>query len=127
MTSRHDAFQANVNAILQQNINLFQGRASLTGAAPVYAPDNSYTSIATGAVQTISNGLDLQGEADIKIDGMSLKDFMKNVTLRLNLMVPNPELEQQWNELRTLGEAYRACEKECQDKAKVWDILKRDN
>jgi hypothetical protein len=58
---------------------------------------------------------------------MSLKDIMKQVTLRLNLMVPNPEIEKQWDELRTLGEAYRACEKECLEKAKVWDILKRDN
>jgi hypothetical protein len=71
-------------------------------------------------------GLTLTGNADIKFGNVSLKDFMEQVSLRLNMMVPNPELERQWDELRTLGETYRAVEKECMDKAKVWDILKRD-
>jgi hypothetical protein len=100
--------------------------AAATGAAPAYAPNNSNYSFTTAGTVTgasYNQGLDLRGDADIKIDGMSLKDFMK----RLNLMVPNPEIEKQWDELRTLGEAYRAVEKECLEKAKVWDILKRDN
>ena len=101
----------------------------LTGAAPVYAPNNGYT-FSSGAVGspvvTADTGITLSGNADIKFGNVSLKDFMQQVTLRLNMMVPNPQLERQWDELRTLGEAYRACEKECLEKAKVWDILKRD-
>lgn len=86
---------------------------------------SSYSFAPAGA--NIANvGLDLRNGADIRIDGLSLKDFMQQVSLRLNMMVPNPQLEREWDELRTLGEAYRACEKECMDKAKVWDILKRE-
>ena len=96
-----------------------------SGAAQV-SSNYSFTTAGTLTASNYNAGLDLKGDADIKIDGMSLKDFMKQVTLRLNMMVPHPELERQWDELRTLGEAYRACEKECLDKAKVWDILKRD-
>ena len=105
------------------------GQILTTGTVQAYAPNNaSFQFQPQGTVSSLpmSQGLELRGDADIKIDGLSLKDFMKQVTLRLNMMVPHPELERQWDELRTLGEAYRACEKECLDKAKVWDILKRD-
>jgi hypothetical protein len=101
----------------------------LTGAVPAYSPNNSYTFAATSVASPFiaaETGLTLTGNADIKFGNVSLKDFMEQVSLRLNMMVPNPELERQWDELRTLGETYRAVEKECMDKAKVWDILKRD-
>jgi hypothetical protein len=102
----------------------------LTSAAQAYVPNTTYTFAATSVASpfvTAETGLTLTGNADIKFGNVSLKDFMEKVSLRLNMMVPNPELERQWDELRTLGEAYRAVEKECMDKAKVWDILKRDN
>jgi hypothetical protein len=97
-------------------------------AASGYSANYQFSSTGHTVGSTLNNsGLDLRNGADLKIDGVSLKDFMQQVTLRLNMMVPNPEIEKQWDELRTLGEAYRAVEKECLEKAKVWDILKRDN
>jgi hypothetical protein len=95
---------------------VYSARAAVNGAYSFAPAGNNIASV----------GLDLRNGADVKIDGLSLKDFMQQVSLRLNLMVPNPQLEREWDELRTLGEAYRACEKECMDKAKVWDILKRE-
>jgi hypothetical protein len=107
---------------------LTTGSVISSGAASSgYAASFQIAPTGTLTASNYNAGLDLRGDADILIAGMSLKDFMKQVTLRLNLMVPNPEIEKQWDELRTLGEAYRAVEKECLEKAKVWDILKRDN
>lgn len=62
---------------------------------------------------------------DIKIGDTSLSQFMSDVSKRLAIMVPDPRLEQEWEELRELGDRYRALEKECLDKAKVWGILER--
>ena len=76
---------------------------------------------------TISaNGqMELRGDnADIKINDVSLSDWMKTVEQRLNILRPNPKLEAEWDELRELGERYRELEKQCQEKAKMWNKLK---
>jgi len=63
-------------------------------------------------------------DADIDINGKSLKDWMEKVEERLNILTPNPELEKEWDELRRLGERYRKLEKKCKEKAEVWNKLK---
>lgn len=64
-------------------------------------------------------------DADIDINGKSLKTWMEKVEERLNLLTPNPELEQEWDELRELGQRYRELEKQCKEKAEVWNKLKQ--
>ncbi len=69
--------------------------------------------------------LSLQGkDADIDINGRSMSDWMTKVEERLNIMTPNPELEQEWDELRRLGERYRKLEKKCREKSEMWQKLK---
>lgn len=69
--------------------------------------------------------LELQGEdADIKVNGRSLMDAIDALEQRLNILVPNPELEAEWDELRELGERYRALEKQCTEKGNMWKKLK---
>lgn len=69
--------------------------------------------------------IELKGEdADIMINGKSLKEAIENIEQRLNLLTINVELEKEWAELRELGERYRALEKEIKVKMKTWDILK---
>jgi hypothetical protein len=63
-------------------------------------------------------------KADIKMGDRSLRDWMSQVEQRLNILVPNPELEKEWDELRRLGERYRKLEKKCQQKAEMWNKLK---
>jgi flagellar motility protein MotE (MotC chaperone) len=71
-------------------------------------------------------GIDIQGEnADIKMNGKSMKAWMEAVEERLNILTPNPELEKDWDELRRLGERYRRLEKKFQEKARMWEELKR--
>jgi hypothetical protein len=93
-----------------------------TSASPYYSSINPLSS---GDV-VISNGnLKVNGDdADIQIGVVSLKKFMEDVSMRLNIMQPNTKLEKDWEELRELGDQYRQLEKELIEKAKVWNILK---
>jgi flagellar motility protein MotE (MotC chaperone) len=73
-----------------------------------------------------SGRLELNGEsADIKINGRSLMDAIAALEERLNILVPNPELEDEWDELRKLGERYRKLEKKCKEKGEMWNKLKQ--
>ena len=44
---------------------------------------------------------------------------------RLEILHPNPELEDRWDELKELGKRYKELEQEIIEKEKVWAILKR--
>ena len=73
-----------------------------------------------------SGSIDIQGQnADIKINGKSMKTWMEAVEERLNILTPNPELEKDWDDLRRLGNRYRALENKCKEKAQMWAALKK--
>ena len=73
-----------------------------------------------------SNGsLSLQGDgADITINGVKLSETLKALQERLNVLVPNPKLEKDWEELAELGRQYRELEKHITEKMATWDKLK---
>lgn len=98
------------------------GAASGAISADITAATTSYVN---GAVNINKNGIDV-GPGDVRIQGESLKEFMDQVRERLGMLVPNPKLESEWEELRALAQQYRALEKELKDKAEVWDALKKD-
>jgi hypothetical protein len=62
-------------------------------------------------------------EADIEVNGESLMTMLRNIEQRLNILKPNPDLESEWNELRELGDQYRALEDKIQAKMKTWDAI----
>jgi hypothetical protein len=73
----------------------------------------------------MASTLELQGEgADIRINGVSLTDVLKNIEQRLNILRPNTELEYEWDQLRELGNRYRRLEAELKEKSRVWEKLK---
>ena len=75
-----------------------------------------------------SGTLTLEGEnADIFIDGVSLKNTLQGINDRLAILHVNPELEAEFDELHALAEQYRALEKKLLEKKKTWDILKKNN
>lgn len=87
----------------------------------------SYTITPNSNAATIdqSGTMSLRGEkADIDINGKSLMKTLERIEERLNLLQTNTELEAEWDELRELGERYRALEQRCRDKAKAWNTLK---
>ena len=74
-----------------------------------------------------SGTIKLSGEnADIDINGMSLKDTLMDIQSRLALLTPNTKLEKEWAELKELGDAYRRLEADIKTKMKTWDILKSE-
>ena len=85
------------------------------------------TGTGTGTLSVEQSGsIEIQGEnADIKMNGKSMKAWMEKVEERLNILTPNPELEKDWDDLRRLGQRYRALEKKCKEKAKMWEALKK--
>lgn len=76
-------------------------------------------------------GLQVDGDVrispnhDVLIGDVSLKNTLAEIQTRLNILQPNPNLEREWDELRELGDRYRALEKEILDKQHVWDALKK--
>lgn len=104
-----------------------------TGTGLVYTTSNTvpWIGTSTGTYQpTVKvqerTGLEILGEnADIMINGKSMKAWMEAVEQRLNILTPNPELEREWDELRRLGERYRKLEQKCKNKAKMWEALKK--
>lgn len=99
-----------------------------SGAAPaIGATSTIWSSDLSDTTTTIAtrNRLNLQGtDADIVINGVSLQDTLQGIQERLNILTPNPDLEAEWDELRELGQRYRALEKQCQEKSKIWNQLK---
>ena len=70
--------------------------------------------------------LQLNGDkADIKINGISLNETLKTIQERLNILVPNSLLENEWADLKKLGEQYRKLEAELEEKSRMWTALKK--
>lgn len=89
----------------------------------IFITDSTMTPTLSGSHGAL---LKLQGDnADIDINGVSIKQSLKDIQERLNILTVNPELESEWQELRELGEQYRKLEKQCIEKATVWNNLKK--
>jgi len=116
------------------------GSVLTTGSNGIYWGDyginsgiNSGSSIiSTGSTITIgesSKALTVKGEAefehDITIKGVKLMETLEKIEHRLNILRVDPVLEERWEKLRQLGDAYRALEAECIDKDHIIDLLKK--
>ena len=114
---------ANSN-IYTTNTNPWQNLNTITGTSVNSLIGSSATDYNMKVEQ--SGQIDIRGEkADIRINGKSMNKWMEQVEQRLNILTPNPELEKEWDDLRRLGERYRKLEKKCQEKAKMWEALKK--
>lgn len=72
----------------------------------------------------VSKGDLVVKDGDILMGSTSLKNFVEQVSQRLNILQVNPALEADWEELRSLGEAYRKLEAEILEKQAIWNRLK---
>lgn len=83
----------------------------------------------TSTTTSIKNTLQVKGdsefEGDIRVQGRSLTEFMDAVEQRLRILRPNAELESEWDQLRELGEQYRALEQQLTEQAEMWATLGR--
>jgi hypothetical protein len=64
-------------------------------------------------------------EDDIKIDGLSLHETLQTLNQRLGVLQVNPELEQEFDELRACADRYRELEKKFLEQKRIWETLKK--
>jgi len=81
--------------------------------------------ITTNAITTSGWPNDLEVKGDITLRGKSLHQTLAKIEQRLAILHPNPELEASWEQLKELGNQYRALEKDLIEKQKIWNILKK--
>lgn len=75
---------------------------------------------------TPSSKITLTGEgADIEVNGESLMSMIRGIQDRLNILTPDRQLEQEWDELREIREQYEAKLAECRAKSRAWNALKQ--
>jgi len=72
----------------------------------------------------VSKGDLVVKDGDILMGSTSLKNFVEQVYQRLNILQINPSLEAEWEELKSLGDAYRKLEAEILEKQAIWNRLK---
>ena len=73
-----------------------------------------------------SNAVDDEGDdADIEINGRSVMGILDSIEQRLGLLKCREDLEQEWSELKELGDRYRALQKQIEEKSKMWEALKK--
>lgn len=113
-----------------------------TGTAGAYLLSNGSTGTSTWATTNLSgqtdltpNSLQVKGKSefeddvnvigDLKLQGKSLKESLDAIEKRLAILHPNEELEEKWDNLRGLRQAYMELEAEIIEKEKVWSILKK--
>lgn len=114
------------------------GTVTLTGSSSsasvlTSSGTGTYWTNATAAVSQPSpsvyidkDGITMEPETDIKVGNQSLKQFMADVNRRLGIMVPNPKLEKDFEQLKELRDRYEELEKELIEKAKMWETLKKE-
>ena len=93
-----------------------------TGAttSPIYTTGTGYNPVeATWSAGTSAGTMHAK---DLVLDGVSLKQLLEE---RLNMMVPNPELETEWEELKKLGDSYRKLEADLKEKSRIWQALNK--
>jgi|TARA_R110000796_G_scaffold26624_1_gene73784 hypothetical protein len=66
-------------------------------------------------------------DADIEINGISLKQTLHNLQERMAILEPNPALEAEFKELRELRQKYIQLERNLLEKKEMWDTLNRDD
>ena len=104
-------------------VNTTIGTSVYSNTAP-----NSYiygNGIDTGVIRP-GGTLTLDGEdADIKINGESVMETLRWMKERLAWLDVRSDLESEWQELKELGDQYRALVANIEDKVRMWDTLKK--
>jgi len=88
--------------------------------------------IATSNIFSMSHDIDgkmrISGDdADIEINGISLKQTLEDIQQRMAILQPNPELEKEFKELREIRQKYMQLERNLLEKKEMWDTLNRDD
>jgi len=67
----------------------------------------------------------LEVHGDIIVGEQSLTERLDRIEERLRILRPNSEMEQRWEQLRLLGEQYRALEQKLTEREYIFEQLKK--
>ena len=102
----------------------YSGIGTISWSPNTWTTSDTFTIAQPSTTVNQGGRLKLQGEnADIEINGVSLVSMLKRIEERINILTVNTELEAEWEELRELGDQYRALEQRIKDKMKTWSKL----
>jgi hypothetical protein len=99
---------------------------------PTYQSISPTEDIATSNIFSMSHDIDgkmrISGDdADIEINGISLKQTLEDIQQRMALLQPNPELEKEFKELREIRQQYIKLERNLLEKKEMWETLNKDD
>ena len=109
--------------------NVTVNASALPGSGYVYTTNNTSGSWVAPTMQVNQSGkISLQGkDADLDINGVSLKETLEGISEMLGLMKMDPALEKEFEELRAAGEHYRQLREKFTEQKAVWDTLKQEH
>lgn len=111
--------------------NVYISTSGSGGSGTNYTWTGTSPSYDTGVLKVNGSPPSLQVSGDAEISGnlkwrdRDMDKWIESVESRLAMLKPNPKLESEFDQLKALGDQYRALEKEILEKQKVWDILKK--
>ena len=99
---------------------------------PTYQSISPTEDVATSNIFSMSHDIDgkmrISGDdADIEINGISLKQTLKDIQQRMAILQPNPELEKEFKELREIRQQYIKLERNLLEKKEMWETLNKDD
>jgi hypothetical protein len=109
-TFTYSGMGANVGGITTIN-NINSNTQWATGTSG-YTFNNTIT---PNTVNISTTGIEMAAGTDIKIDGHSLKEFMKKMEQRLAILVPDPKKLEKFEALKKAYEHYKTMESLCFD------------
>jgi hypothetical protein len=97
-----------------------------SGVDTITVSDLSWPDFTNNLNINSSGRLDISGpNADIMINGVSLCQSLEKIKQRLEILTVNPVLENEWDQLRAIGDEYRRLETELLEKSQAWKALKK--
>jgi hypothetical protein len=98
------------------------GPYTVNTSSPGFTFSNITATANPWATTTTAGRMELTGDnADLVINGVSILDILRD---RLNVMIPNPALEKEWDQLKVLGDQYRELEAKLKEQGEMWAKLK---
>jgi len=84
---------------------------------------NNNVNYASAGVKISGTGIEMDEGCDIQIGERSLMKTLDQINERLAIVERNLKLEEEFAELRELGEQYRKLEQELKERMITWDLL----
>jgi hypothetical protein len=118
------------------NVTIVTGNGTGTCTQPYSNPyvytttGTTYTGISDHRDHPVSikaSRLELSESADIMFGEVSLMETLRAINSQLGVLIPDPNLEAEFDELRACAQEYERLREKFLERKKIWDTLKRQD